>query len=94
MKRLTTMISLSAAVLLSGCVGDGYYGGGYYGAGYGDGYYGGYYGASYGSSYCDYYAPPWGYPPDYCRYQIWNQPVFYGGFWYGGPIYYRHYAGA
>ncbi len=39
--------------------------------------------------YCDYYTPPWGYPLDYCRYQTWNQPVYYGGLWYSGPIYYR-----
>ena len=39
--------------------------------------------------YCDYYTPPWGYPLDYCRYQTWNQPVYYGGLWYSGPIYHR-----
>src|SRR5262245_52736331 len=36
--------------------------------------------------YCDYYTPPWGFPPDYCRYQLWNQPVYFGGSWYSGPI--------
>ena len=25
---------------------------------------------------------------------MWNQPVFYGGIWYGGQIYYRTYSGA
>ncbi len=43
--------------------------------------------------YCDYYTPPWGYPLDYCRYQTWNQPVYYGGSWYSGPIYYRQIGG-
>ncbi len=97
MKRLTTIACAAAAMLLSACVGPDGYGGGYYGAsagygsaGYGGSYYGGY--ASY-NSHCDYYSPPWGYPPNYCSYQIWNQPVYYGGFWYGGPIYYRHYGG-
>jgi len=42
---------------------------------------------------CDYYTPPWGYPPDYCRYRIWNEPVYYSGIWYGGPIYYRTQSG-
>lgn len=37
----------------------------------------------------DYYAPPWGYPPDHCRYEIWDQPVYAGGVWYNGPIYWR-----
>lgn len=39
--------------------------------------------------YCDYYSPPWGFPLDYCRYQLWRQPVYFGGLWYSGPIYYR-----
>jgi hypothetical protein len=39
--------------------------------------------------YCDYYTPPWGFPLDYCRYQVWRQPVYFGGLWYSGPIYYR-----
>jgi len=43
--------------------------------------------------YCDYYTPPWGYPLDYCRYQTWNQPVYFGGLWYSGPIYYRQIGG-
>jgi len=43
--------------------------------------------------YCDYYTPPWGYPLDYCRYQTWNQPVYFGGSWYSGPIYYRQISG-
>ena len=42
---------------------------------------------------CDYYDPPWGYPPDYCRYQVWYEPVYVGGLWYNGPIYYRNYSG-
>ena len=43
--------------------------------------------------YCDYYTPPWGFPLDYCRYQTWNQPVYFGGLWYSGPIYYRAVSG-
>lgn len=43
---------------------------------------------------CDYYSPPWGYPSDYCQYQLWNEPVFYSGTWYSGPIYYRTVGGA
>ena len=43
--------------------------------------------------YCDYYTPPWGFPLDYCRYQTWNQPVYFGGLWYSGPIYYRQISG-
>jgi hypothetical protein len=47
---------------------------------------------------CDYYdyydaPPPWGLPPDYCEYPVYFEPVFYGGFWYRGPIYYRWYHG-
>lgn len=47
---------------------------------------------------CDYYdyydaAPPWGLPPDYCSYNIYREPVYWGGSWYRGPIYYRHYHG-
>jgi len=43
---------------------------------------------------CDYYsyydeAPPWGLPPDYCAYHVYTEPVFFGGHWYHGPIYYR-----
>ena len=88
MKPLTTLVCAAAVTLLAGCAGDGtYYGGSYYG-----GYGGGYYGANYYD--CDYYSPPWGYPDNYCQYQVWNQPVFYGGIWYGGPIYYRTYSGA
>ena len=44
--------------------------------------------------YCDYYTPPWGFPLDYCRYQTWAQPVYFGGLWYSGPIYYRVVSGA
>src|SRR4051812_22010104 len=39
--------------------------------------------------YYDYYNPPWGYPPDYCNYQVWQEPIYVGGAWYEGPIYYR-----
>jgi hypothetical protein len=41
--------------------------------------------------YYDYYAesPPWGLPPDYCDYPVYFEPVFFDGFWYRGPIYYR-----
>lgn len=43
---------------------------------------------------CDYYdyydaAPPWGLPPDYCDYPVYFEPVFFDGYWYRGPIYYR-----
>jgi hypothetical protein len=43
---------------------------------------------------CDYYdyydqPPPWGLPPDYCAYPVFFEPVFFGGSWYRGPIYYR-----
>ncbi len=51
----------------------------------------GYYDPSYA---CDYYTPPWGYPPDFCSYQLWNEPVFFGGSWFSGPIYYRDYGGS
>jgi hypothetical protein len=44
--------------------------------------------------YCDYYTPPWGYPPDYCRYRVWYDPVYVGGIWYWGPIYYGVFWGA
>jgi hypothetical protein len=37
----------------------------------------------------DYYAPPWGYPSNYCDYEIWDEPVYVGGVWYRGPIYWR-----
>jgi hypothetical protein len=37
----------------------------------------------------DYYNPPWGYPPDYCNYEIWDQPVYADGVWFNGPIYMR-----
>ena len=41
--------------------------------------------------YYDYYdePPPWGLPPDYCDYPVYFEPVFFGGYWYRGPIYYR-----
>ncbi len=47
---------------------------------------------------CDYYdyydePPPWGLPPDYCDYPVYFGPVFWDGFWYRGPIYYRWYGG-
>ena len=43
---------------------------------------------------CDYYdyydePPPWGLPSDYCDYPVYFEPVFFDGFWYRGPIYYR-----
>jgi len=47
---------------------------------------------------CDYYdyynqPPPWGLPADYCAYPVYFEPVYYNGFWYRGPIYYRWYRG-
>ena len=47
---------------------------------------------------CDYYdyydeAPPWGLPPDYCDYPVNFDPVYFDGYWYRGPIYYRYYHG-
>jgi hypothetical protein len=41
--------------------------------------------------YSDYYdeAPPWGLPEDYCDYPVYFEPVYFGGSWYRGPIYYR-----
>jgi len=41
--------------------------------------------------YFDYYdePPPWGLPPDYCDYPVYFEPVYSGGTWYRGPIYYR-----
>jgi hypothetical protein len=57
---------------------------------YGDPYYADPYDSAYADPYaCDYYDPPWGYPPDYCAYQIWQQPIYVGGIWYSGPVYYR-----
>src|SRR5438105_8721607 len=41
----------------------------------------------------DYYNPPWGYPPDFCNYQVWQEPIYVGGLWYSGPTYYRTYGG-
>lgn len=43
---------------------------------------------------CDYYdyydgPPPWGLPPDYCDYPVYFEPVYFDGYWYRGPIYYR-----
>ena len=83
MKRFSmTVCAVAVMTLLSGCAATGsYYGGGYYAST-----------AIYDAS-CDYYTPPWGYPSDYCRYQIWSDPVYSGGIWYGGPIYYRAYGG-
>ncbi|MGA7713835.1 MAG: hypothetical protein WCA81_18220 [Rhizomicrobium sp.] len=42
-------------------------------------------------AYYDYYdeAPPWGLPPNYCDYPVYFEPVFFDGYWYRGPIYYR-----
>jgi hypothetical protein len=102
-------VSAPAQAQVSGYVGvdggDAYFGGSYeadpYAAPYysepGDPYaYGDQY--AYGDSYadpyaCDFYNPPWGYPPDYCAYQTWQEPIYYGGLWYSGPIYYRSYGG-
>ena len=83
MKRfLVTVCAVAVVTLLSGCAVPGsYFGGGYYAST-----------ATYNAS-CDYYTPPWGYPSDYCRYQIWSDPVYSGGIWYGGPIYFRTYGG-
>jgi hypothetical protein len=58
----------------------------------------GFAGPGYAFDPCDYYdyydqPPPWGLPPDYCEYPVYSEPVFYGGFWYRGPIYYRWYRG-
>lgn len=46
-------------------------------------------------AYYDYYdaPPPWGLPPDYCDYPVYFEPVYIGGSWYRGPIYYRWYDG-
>ena len=51
------------------------------------------YGDPYACETYDYYDPPWGYPPDYCDYNVWYQPVYVGGLWYSGPIYYRDFGG-
>lgn len=67
--------AMALALSVSACAGPAYYDNGYAGADY--------------NPYCDYYSPPWGYPPDYCRYRVWNEPVYYGGVWFNGPIYYR-----
>src|SRR5262245_55132877 len=78
---------------------NGYDDGAYNGSGYG-GYtsaYNPYYDPSndpYYDPYCDYYTPPWGYPPDYCRYGLWYDPVYVSGAWYWGPIYYSWFFGA
>jgi hypothetical protein len=77
MKPHAIAFCLLSALALSGCVAPGYGDDGYY-----------YTGANYTPD-CDYYTPPWGYPADYCRYRVWNQPVYYGGVWFNGPIYYR-----
>lgn len=53
----------------------------------------GYYGDPYACESYDYYDAPWGYPPDFCNYNVWYQPVYFGGLWYGGPIYYRDFGG-
>jgi len=46
-------------------------------------------------AYYDYYdvPPPWGLPPGYCGYRVYYDPVFWGGSWYRGPIYYRWHGG-
>jgi hypothetical protein len=61
--------------------------------GFSFGYDGGYF--SDPCAYYDYYdqPPPWGLPPDYCNYPVYFEPVFIGGSWYRGPIYYRWYGG-
>lgn len=67
--------------------------------GFGGPDYGPAYGPAYGyddpCAYYDYYdaPPPWGLPPGYCGYQVYYDPVFWGGSWYRGPIYYRSYGG-
>lgn len=48
----------------------------------------------YGFDPCDYYdyydePPPWGLPQDYCDYPVYFEPVFFDGYWYRGPIFYR-----
>src|SRR5262245_15187869 len=53
---------------------------------YADPYYADPYDSAYADPYaCDYYNPPWGYPPDYCAYQTWFDPIYVGGLWYSGP---------
>jgi hypothetical protein len=81
MKPYAMAFCLFSALSLGGCVAPGYMDDGYY-----------YTGASYNPD-CDYYTPPWGYPADYCRYRVWNQPVYFSGVWYDGPIYYRNLRG-
>jgi len=61
--------------------------------GFSFGYDGGYF-----SDPCDYYdyydrPPPWGLPPDYCEYPVYFEPIYVGGSWYRGPVYYRWYGG-
>jgi len=34
-------------------------------------------------------AMPWGAPRNFCAYSLYYQPVYYGGRWYRGPIYYK-----
>jgi hypothetical protein len=51
------------------------------------------YGDPYACDAYDYFNPPWGYPPDYCNYNVWYEPVYFGGLWYSGPIYYRDFDG-
>ncbi len=82
MQKYLLAFGLLTAVVTGGCAATGYSNDGYY-----------YTGVSYNPS-CDYYTPPWGYPADYCRYRIWNEPVYSGGVWFNGPIYYRTIAGA
>ena len=83
MKRFAVLLGiLAVSGLAAGCTTAGYYDSGYY-----------YTGMNYDPD-CDYYTPPWGYPSDYCHYRVWNEPVYYAGVWFDGPIYYRTYAGA
>ena len=40
--------------------------------------------------YCD----RWGCPDDYWGYPVYYGPVFWGGQWFNGPLYYRYYGGS
>jgi hypothetical protein len=94
----TLAVAGSAQAQAGDYAGDPGYGG-YYGPDpnadpYADPYYAEPYDSGYADPYaCDYYEPPWGYPPDYCAYQVWQEPIYVGGLWYSGPIYYRSYDG-
>src|ERR1700761_6304741 len=39
--------------------------------------------------YCD----EWGCPDEYWDYPVYYGPVYYGGRWFNGPVYYRDYGG-